>query len=133
MVKLKIKQQLFYIMNHHNRFNVIDFYQNNLKFYKAKTRQNVFFFNSLVNLLIVRVFYKHLVSYATPINISYQQSFGALAGLIFALQLISGILLVMFYIPDMSVAFYSVENIMRNINNGQLLRYLHANCASFFL
>ena len=115
-----------------NQFNRNRFYKNNFNLLKNKIIINQIFFNSFVNLVIVKGFYKHLISYTTPVNINYQWSFGALAGLIFALQLFSGILLVMFYIPDMGVAFYSVENIMRNINNGQLLRYLHANSASFF-
>jgi hypothetical protein len=48
-----------------------NFYRNNLKVHKSNIRQKFFFFNSFVNLFVIRGFYKHLISYATPININY--------------------------------------------------------------
>ena len=48
------------------------------------------------------------------------------------IQILSGIFLAMYYCSDINLAFLSVEHIMRDVNNGWLLRYLHANGASFF-
>ncbi len=81
---------------------------------------------------IIPLFLKeHLIDYPTPINLSYFWSFGALAGIFFAIQIITGIFLAMHYTPHVLYAFFSVESIMRNVNYGWLLRYLHANGASF--
>jgi quinol-cytochrome oxidoreductase complex cytochrome b subunit len=59
-------------------------------------------------------------------------SFGSLSGLYLVLQIITGVILVMFYIPHSLYAFNSVEHVMRDVNNGWLVRYIHANIASFF-
>nr|AAG23683.1 apocytochrome b [Thraustochytrium aureum] len=74
----------------------------------------------------------HLVDYPTPINISYFWGFGSLSGLILVVQIITGVFLAMHYTPHVNMAFSSVEHIIRDVNNGWLLRYLHANGASFF-
>jgi len=55
-----------------------------------------------------------------------------LAGICLVMQIITGIFLAMYYIPNAEIAFFSVEHIMRNVNNGWLIRYLHLNGASFF-
>ncbi|MFC3053422.1 cytochrome b [Kordiimonas pumila] len=68
----------------------------------------------------------------TPRNLNYWWNFGSLAGLMLVVQLISGIVLAMHYTPDTAVAFDSVERIMRDVNYGWLIRYIHANGASFF-
>jgi len=68
----------------------------------------------------------------TPRNLNYWWNFGSLAGLMLVIQIISGIVLAMHYTPDTSLAFDSVERIMRDVNYGWLLRYMHANGASFF-
>jgi len=73
----------------------------------------------------------HLFKYPTPMTIGYAWSFGALSGIFFSIQLITGILLATHYSAG-ELAFESVEYIMRDVNNGWLLRYLHANSASFF-
>jgi ubiquinol-cytochrome c reductase cytochrome b subunit len=73
----------------------------------------------------------HAVDYPTPINISYLWSFGALSGLCLVIQIVTGIFLAMHYSPHVDLAFASVEHIMRDVPNGWLLRYLHANGASF--
>jgi len=75
----------------------------------------------------------HIVSYPTPSNLSYMWSFGSVAGICLVIQLLTGIFLAMHYIPEIHHAFYSVEHIMRDVNYGWLLRYTHANGASFFL
>ncbi|RME67845.1 MAG: cytochrome b/b6 [Alphaproteobacteria bacterium] len=67
-----------------------------------------------------------------PRNLSYLWSFGSLAGLFLVLQIVTGIVLAMHYTPHAGMAFGSVEHIMRDVNYGWLLRYMHANGASFF-
>lgn len=74
----------------------------------------------------------HLVDYPTPVNINYNWSFGALSGIFVVVQLITGILLAVHYTSFVEVAFENIEHIMRNVNNGWLIRYMHANSASFF-
>ena len=74
----------------------------------------------------------HIIDYPTPINLSYAWSFGALAGICLVIQIITGIFLAMHYCSNIELAFSSVERIMRDVNGGWLLRYLHANGASFF-
>jgi quinol-cytochrome oxidoreductase complex cytochrome b subunit len=68
--------------------------------------------------------------YPTPINFSYAYSFGSLVGIVFALQMITGIFLAMHYTPHVELAFASVVHIMTDVKNGYLVRYLHANGAS---
>lgn len=74
----------------------------------------------------------HIVDYPTPSNLNYFWSFGSLAGLCLVIQLVTGIFLAMHYTTHVDFAFNSVEHIMRDVNNGWLIRYLHANGASFF-
>ncbi len=70
--------------------------------------------------------------YPVPRNLNYMWNFGFLAGLFLVIQIITGVVLAMHYAADTSVAFGSVEHIMRNVNYGWMLRYAHANGASFF-
>ena len=81
---------------------------------------------------LIGVINNHIVDYPTPGNISYFWSFGSLAGLCLVMQIITGILLAMHYTPHVDLAFISTEHIMRDVNNGWLLRYGHANGASMF-
>jgi len=76
----------------------------------------------------------HMVGtkYPTPKNLNYFWNFGSLAGLCLVVQILTGIVLVMHYTPHTSMAFDSVEHIMRDVNYGWLLRYIHANGASMF-
>lgn len=73
-----------------------------------------------------------LLDYPVPPNISYLWNFGVLAAFCLAVQIITGIFLAMFYVPSAENAFSSVQYIMRDINYGWLIRYIHANGASFF-
>jgi len=73
----------------------------------------------------------HLLNYPSPTNLNYFWGFGSLALLFLGVQIITGILLAMHYVPHMDLAFASVEHIMRNVKHGWQLRYLHANGASF--
>jgi len=74
----------------------------------------------------------HLIDYPSPINLSYAWSFGSLAGMCLVIQLVTGIFLAMHYTPHIDLAFSSVEHIMRDVNGGWLIRYMHANGASMF-
>src|SRR3546814_9496092 len=76
----------------------------------------------------------HMVGsqYPTPKNLNYWWNFGSLAGLCLVIQIVTGIVLVMHYTPHISMAFDSVEHIMRDVNYGWLLRYMHANGGSMF-
>ena len=70
--------------------------------------------------------------YPVPRNLNYWWNFGVLSGFALVLQLVTGIILAMHYAANGGVAFDSVEHIMRDVNSGWLLRYAHANGASFF-
>jgi ubiquinol-cytochrome c reductase cytochrome b subunit len=70
--------------------------------------------------------------YPVPRNLNHFWNFGVLAGLALTLQIITGIVLAMHYNANADTAFNSVEHIMRDVNGGWFLRYLHANGASFF-
>jgi ubiquinol-cytochrome c reductase cytochrome b subunit len=74
----------------------------------------------------------HIIHYPTPINLNYAWSFGSLSGLCLVIQIITGLFLAMHYTPHIDLAFSSVEHIMRDVNNGWLIRYMHANGASMF-
>jgi ubiquinol-cytochrome c reductase cytochrome b subunit len=70
--------------------------------------------------------------YPVPRNLKYVWNFGVLAGIALVIQIVTGLILAMHYVPYDQAAFRSVEHIMRDVNQGWLLRYLHANGASFF-
>ena len=74
----------------------------------------------------------HVINYPTPINLNYMWSFGSTAGICLGIQILTGIFLAMHYSSHVDYAFSSVEHIMRDVNNGWLIRYLHANGASMF-
>src|ERR1700722_1882843 len=73
-----------------------------------------------------------LREYPTPKNLNYWWNFGALAGITLVVMILSGIFLAMHYDPNSKNAFDSVEYIMRNVNYGWFMRYLHANGATMF-
>lgn len=70
--------------------------------------------------------------YPAPRNLNYMWNFGSLAGLFLVIQIVTGIILAMHYAANAGVAFDSVEHIMRDVNSGWMIRYAHANGASFF-
>ena len=70
--------------------------------------------------------------FPTPRNFNYFWNFGALAMINLVIMIATGIFLAMNYTPHATMAFDSVERIMRDVNNGWLLRYVHANGASMF-
>ncbi len=70
--------------------------------------------------------------YPVPRNLNHFWNFGVLAGLALVLQIVTGIVLAMHFEPSAAGAFNSTEHIMRDVNQGWFLRYLHANGASMF-
>jgi ubiquinol-cytochrome c reductase cytochrome b subunit len=81
---------------------------------------------------LLSVVQNHLIAYPTPSNLSGNWNWGVLAGLCLVLQIATGIFLAMHYAAHVDLAFHSVQHIMRDVSNGWLLRYLHANGASLF-
>ena len=81
---------------------------------------------------IAGLVYSSFVVYPTPRNLNYWWTFGAILSFMLGVQIITGIVLAMHYTPHVDHAFNSVETIMRDVNYGWLLRYLHANGASMF-
>ena len=77
-------------------------------------------------------FMSHFSVYKTPKNLSYMWNLGSIAGIALMIQIITGIVLSMHYTPHVDHAFDSVEKIMRNVNYGWLIRYMHAVGASMF-
>ena len=96
------------------------------------------FFNLKIKMRILksqaflRLFNSYLVDNPEPANISYLWNFGSLLGTCLVLQILTGVFLAMHYTPHVDFAFNSVEHIMRDVNAGYILRYTHANVASFF-
>jgi len=72
------------------------------------------------------------VDYPTPKNLNYWWNFGSLAGFMLVIMIVTGLFLAMQYTPHVDMAFDSVERIMRDVNYGWLIRYLHMNGASMF-
>lgn len=81
---------------------------------------------------VVTFFNKELKNYPTPKNLNFLWNFGSLAGICLVIMILSGIFLAMHYVPHVDHAFDSVERIMRDVNGGWLIRYIHMNGASFF-
>lgn len=75
---------------------------------------------------------RELTDYPTPRNLSYWWGFGFLAGFVLVLQIVTGIFLAMHYKADAALAFDSIQHLMREVNYGWLLRYLHSTGASAF-
>ena len=80
----------------------------------------------------LKLFNAYLIDHSQPSNINYLWNFGSLLGLCLGIQIITGVTLAMHYNPSVAEAFNSVEHIMRDVNNGWLVRYLHSNTASAF-
>jgi ubiquinol-cytochrome c reductase cytochrome b subunit len=73
-----------------------------------------------------------LHEYPTPRNLNYWWNFGSLAGIVLVVMIVTGVVLAMHYTPHAALAFDSVERIMRDVNYGWLIRYIHMNGASMF-
>ena len=81
---------------------------------------------------LTKVFREHLAEYYAPRNFNFWYFFGSLALLMLVLQIVTGIFLTMHYKPDAAKAFASVEFIMRDVDWGWLIRYMHSTGASAF-
>jgi ubiquinol-cytochrome c reductase cytochrome b subunit len=79
-----------------------------------------------------KMWYEHLAEYYAPKNFNFWYYFGSLALLVLVLQIVTGVWLTMNYKPDAELAFNSVEYIMRDVNWGWLIRYMHSTGASMF-
>src|ERR1041385_3278775 len=104
----------------------------------ASTSSSKFYGNPVIKWIEYRLpifsFVDHSLGsqYPAPKNLSYWWNFGSLAGAMLVIMIASGIFLAMAYTPNAGMAFDSVERIMRDVNYGWLLRYIHMNGASFF-
>ena len=81
---------------------------------------------------LLKLVNSYLIDASQPSNISYLWNFGSLLLLCLVIQIITGVTLAMHYSPNVLEAFNSIEHIMRDVNNGWLIRYLHSNTASAF-
>ena len=81
---------------------------------------------------IAGLIHSSFIAFPVPRNITYLWTFGAILMFMLVEQIVTGVVLAMHYTPQATLAFDSVEHIMRDVNYGWLLRYLHANGASMF-
>ncbi|MEM6973717.1 MAG: cytochrome b/b6 [Pseudomonadota bacterium] len=72
------------------------------------------------------------IAFPTPKNLNWMWIWGVMLTVFLVIQIVTGIVLVMHYVPHVDHAFGSVEHIMRDVNGGWLIRYIHMNGASFF-
>ena len=86
----------------------------------------------LKNHVLLRLVNSYVVDSPQPANLSYLWNFGSLLALCLLIQILTGAFLAMHYQAHVDFAFNSVEHIMRDVNNGWIIRYIHANVASFF-
>ena len=86
----------------------------------------------LINITNLGILNNHIIDYPTPSNINYFWGFGSLAGFCLTSQIITGVLLAMHYSPHIDWAFNSIEHIIRDVNYGWFIRYVHSNGASMF-
>jgi ubiquinol-cytochrome c reductase cytochrome b/c1 subunit len=73
-----------------------------------------------------------VLDFPTPKNLNYWYTFGGILAVMLVVQIVTGVVLVMHYTPHVDMAFASVEHIMRDVNSGWMIRYMHANGASMF-
>jgi group I intron endonuclease len=81
---------------------------------------------------LLKLVNSYIIDSPQPSNLSYLWNFGSLLAVCLVIQIITGVTLAMHYNPSVLEAFNSVEHIMRDVNNGWLIRYLHSNTASAF-
>ena len=81
---------------------------------------------------MTKMWEEHLSKYYAPKNFNFWYFFGSLALLVLVIQIVTGIFLTMNYKPDAELAFASVEYIMRDVNGGWIIRYMHSTGASAF-
>jgi ubiquinol-cytochrome c reductase cytochrome b subunit len=81
---------------------------------------------------IVGLVHSSFIAYPVPRNLNYFWTFGAILSFMLIIQILTGVILAMHYVPSATLAFASIEHIMRDVNYGWLIRYMHTNGASFF-
>src|SRR4051794_33101312 len=81
---------------------------------------------------IIRFSKEHLMDFPTPRNLSYWWTFGGILALMLGVQIVTGIILAMHYIPNADLAFDSVELIKRDVDFGRIIQATHATGASMF-
>ena len=81
---------------------------------------------------IVGLVHSSFIAYPTPRNLNYFWTFGAILSFMLGAQIATGVILAMHYVPSATMAFASVDHIMRDVDYGWMIRYLHSNGASFF-
>ena len=81
---------------------------------------------------IASLIHSSFIAFPVPRNLNYWWTFGGILAFLLGAQIVTGIILVMHYTPHADMAFNSVEHIMRDVNYGWLIRYLHSNGASMF-
>jgi quinol-cytochrome oxidoreductase complex cytochrome b subunit len=81
---------------------------------------------------IIRLMDETMLQFPTPKNLNFWFTFGGILTFMLVVQILSGVVLAMHYVPHESMAFDSVERIMRDVNYGWLIRYIHSNGASMF-
>jgi len=101
-----------------------------MKKYKFENNNNILRLHWNKQQSLLGAFLSHLYYYPVPINLNYFWGFGSILGGLLVIQILTGILLAIHYTPDVGLAFYSVEFIMRNVNHGWLIRYMHSSGAS---
>nr|ANB66449.1 cytochrome b [Leucocytozoon fringillinarum] len=84
-----------------------------------------------MNFNIINLAKGHLIYYPCPLNINFLWNYGFLLGIIFFIQILTGVLLATCYTPEVSHAYYSVQHILRELWAGWCFRYLHSSGASF--
>ena len=85
-----------------------------------------------MRLPVIRMAHDTIVTFPTPKNLNYWWTFGGVLALMLGVQIVTGIILAMHYIPNVDMAFNSVERIRRDVNYGWLIQFMHANGASMF-
>ena len=81
---------------------------------------------------LLNIVNSYVIDSPQPSNLNYLWNFGSLLAFCLIIQIVTGVTLAMHYTPNVLEAFDSVEHIMRDVNNGWLIRYLHTNTASAF-
>ena len=81
---------------------------------------------------VVRLAWDSFVDFPTPKNLNYWWTFGGILAMCLGIQIVTGVVLAMHYVPSADMAFNSVEAIMRDVNHGWMIRYVHATGASMF-
>ena len=81
---------------------------------------------------VMGLVHSSFIAYPVPRNLNYLWTFGAILSFMLVAQIVTGIVLAMHYTPESTMAFDSVEHIMRDVNYGWLIRFIHANGASMF-